>query len=80
MAFVFGGAEPLCNFGRGHQSSHLLLICSPELPFLVLGLLLFERGYILLDGWTPSFWQRGLWDSCFQNPSESSGALWGTFM
>ena len=22
---------------------------------------------------TPTFWQRGLWDSCFQNPSESSG-------
>ena len=21
---------------------------------------------------TPTFWQRGLWDSCFQNPSESS--------
>ena len=23
---------------------------------------------------TPTFWQRGLWDSCFQNPSESSGS------
>ena len=22
---------------------------------------------------TPTFWQRGLWDSCFQNPNESSG-------
>ena len=25
---------------------------------------------------TPSSWQRGLWGSCFQNPSESSG-MWG---
>ena len=44
----------------------------PELPFLVLGLLFFEGVYILLYGGTPTFWQRGLWDSCFQNPSESS--------
>ena len=61
------------------QSSHLLTICSSELPFLVLGLLFFEGGYILYCG-TPTFWQRGLWDSCFQNPSESSGIYetrWG---
>ena len=25
---------------------------------------------------TPTFWQRGLWDSCFQNPSESSVNVW----
>ena len=48
------------------------MICSPELPFLVLGLLFYERGYILLYGGTFIFWQRGLWDSSFQNPSESS--------
>ena len=54
------------------QSSHKLTICSSELPFLVLGLLFFEGGYILLYCGTPTFWQRGLWDSCFQNPSESS--------
>ena len=54
------------------QSSHLLMICSSELPFLVLGLLFFEGGYILLYCGTPTFWQRGLWDSWFQNPSESS--------
>ena len=41
-------------------------------PTLVLGLLFFEGGYILLYCGTPTFWQRGLWDSCFQNPSESS--------
>ena len=29
-------------------------------------------GYILLYGGTPTFWQRGLCDSCLQNPSESS--------
>ena len=23
-------------------------------------------------GGTLTFWQRGLWDSCFQNPNESS--------
>ena len=64
------------------QSSHLLLICSPELPLLVLGLLLFEGDYILLYGGTPtfwqrglSFWQRGLWDSCFQNPQHSSATV-----
>ena len=56
------------------QSSHKLTICSSELPFLVLGLLFFEGGYILLYCGTPTFWQRGLWDSCFQNPSESSDA------
>ena len=38
----------------------------------MLGLLIFEGGYILLYCGTPTFWQRGLWDSCFQNPSESS--------
>ena len=38
----------------------------------MLGLLLFEGGYILLYCGTPTFWQRGLWDSCFQNPSERS--------
>ena len=54
------------------QSSHLLLICSPELQFLVLGPLFFEGAYILLYGGTPLFWQRGLWNSCFQNPSKSS--------
>ena len=54
------------------QSSHLLTICSSELPFLVLGLLFFEGDYILLYYGTPTFWLRGLWDSCFQNPSESS--------
>ena len=48
------------------------MICSSELPFLVLGLLFFEEGYILLYCGTPTFWQRGLWDSCFQNPSECS--------
>ena len=26
-------------------------------------------------GGTPTFWQRGLWDSCFQNPSESSAKV-----
>ena len=26
-------------------------------------------------GGTPTFWQRRLWDSCFQNPSESSEYL-----
>ena len=26
-------------------------------------------------GGTPTFWQRGLWDFCFQNPSESSAYL-----
>ena len=41
----------------------------------MLGLLIFEGGYILLYCGTPSFWQRGLWDSCFQNPSESSETL-----
>ena len=40
--------------------------------FWPLGLLFFEGGYILLYCGTPTFWQRGLWDSCFQNPSGSS--------
>ena len=63
----------MLNFSVLHfQSSHLLLICSPEVPNLMLGLLFFEGGYILLYDGTPNFWQRGLWDSCFQNPSESS--------
>ena len=50
---------------NGNQSSHQLLICSPELPFWVLRLLFFEGGYILLYGGTPNFWQRGLCDCCF---------------
>ena len=49
-----------------------MLLCSPELPFLVFGLLIFEEGYVLLYGGTPTFWERGLLDSCFQSPSESS--------
>ena len=40
----------------------------PELPILVLGLL-FYKGFILLYDGTSTFWQRGLLDSCFQNPS-----------
>ena len=27
---------------------------------------------LVLYGGTPTCWQRGLWDSCFQNPTESS--------
>ena len=38
---------------------------------LLLGLLFFDGDYILLYGGTPTFWQRGLWGSCFQNHSES---------
>ena len=34
---------------------------------------IFEGGCILLYCGTPTFWQRGLLDSCFQNLSESSG-------
>ena len=45
-----------------------MLICSPELPILVLGLLFLEGGYILLYVGAPTFWQRRLCDSCFQNP------------
>ena len=43
----------------------------------MLGLLLFEEGYILSYGGTPSFRQRWLLDSCIQNPSESSGTETG---
>ena len=43
--------------------------------FFVLGLLIFEKGHILLYGWAPTFWQKGLWDSHFQNPSESSDKI-----
>ena len=37
-----------------------------------LGLIFFDAGYILLYCGTTTFWQKGLLDSCFQNPSESS--------
>ena len=37
------------------QSSHLLLICSPELPFLVLGLLFYNEGIFFLMVGLPLF-------------------------